>query len=1151
MECRRCQHENPERARFCLECGAAFVCRCGSCNAELPANAKFCLDCGTAVVKKEPELVDAPVSQPNPRRIADYTPRHLADKILQSKSTLEGERKQVTVLFADVKGSMELAEQFDPEEWHQILDRFFHILTEGVHRFEGTVNQYTGDGIMALFGAPIAHEDHAQRACYAALVLRDALRAFSRDIKRREGIDFATRIGINSGEVVVAAIGDDLRMDYTAQGHTVGLGQRMEGLAASGAIFLSDQTARLVQLYFELEDLGEFIVKGNTEPVRVFELTGMSESRSRFDIARARGLSRFVGRSSDLRALEDALTQAVAGNGQVVGVVAEAGTGKSRLCFEFLERCRSRGLPVYTGRAVAHGRNIPLLPILELFRAYFGIVAQDDDECAREKITRRTVLLEQQFAEALPLLFDFLDVSDPQHPAPRLDPAGRQRQLIAVMRQMIQSADEQLPTVTFIEDLHWIDAASADFLDHMVDAMAGSHRLLLVNFRPEYHADWMKMSWYRQIPLTPLGLQATAELLADLLGHHPSIAGLAVPVHSRTGGNPFFIEEVVQSLIESGQLAGMLGAYRLIAEVEQLEVPATVKSLLSARIDRLPEREKRLLQVAAVIGKDFNEPLLAEVSELSADKLKAALVVLRRAEFIHEQALYPVAEYSFKHPLTQEVALGSQLTARRRHVHAAVAIAIEHQDADHLDERSALLAHHWEEAGDALFSARWHRRAAEWIGRTDFVAALGHWARVRALVRTLPNDSREASAIGIAACMQLLSMNWLIGTGSDLDEGRALLKEGQDLADRIKDRRAHLTFSIAYSRTLCSRGDVASYLELAFDNRRVADGIDNLPLQANAWAFLVDAFGHAGRLSDARSLAEEAIARFPRRLPPDDRFPGINPHSLLLAWCGHCLSWQGRISAGLEMLDRADLAATDDDTPEVVGWALIGVAVAGYLACDPVRTLASAQRLEEITRRLGDPPLMKGFTLISFAYANFAAGRPMDAESAARSALEIFRRVEIELTGMTATLLAETLLTTGDWSGAEIAAKEATSSRPWSAQGMYEAIAHGVLARVLLRRDGSAAYDAVESALAVASKLIERSGARSLVPALAEWRAELAAALGKSDVREQLLQQAEESYNEIGAPRHGQRLAAQRQARSTPTGPPFDATHNDTSEFPI
>ena len=361
MKCPKCQTENLADSSFCEECGAPLEATCPSCGAGNRPSAKFCRKCRAALGAGQP---------PERASVAAYTPKHLADKILTSRSALEGERKRVTVLFADVKGSMELAEKTDAEAWHGIMDRFFAILSDGIHRFEGTINQYTGDGIMALFGAPIAHEDHAQRACFAALQLRDGLQAYAREIKREQGLQFSTRIGINSGEVVVGKIGDDLRMDYTAQGHTVGLAARMEALASPDTIYLTQATADLCAGYFALQDLGEFSVKGNSGPVRVHQLSGVGPLRTRFDVSRARGLSRFVGRAHEVDILEQAMERARRGQGgQVVGVVAHAGVGKSRLCFEFLERHRARGVLVNQGQAVPHGRNIPLLPLMQAFRA--------------------------------------------------------------------------------------------------------------------------------------------------------------------------------------------------------------------------------------------------------------------------------------------------------------------------------------------------------------------------------------------------------------------------------------------------------------------------------------------------------------------------------------------------------------------------------------------------------------------------------------------------------------------------------------------------------------------------------------------------------------------------------------------------------------
>jgi class 3 adenylate cyclase len=430
MQCPKCQTENLADSSYREECGAPLEAACPACGAGNRPAAKFCRKCRAP-------LGATPVAAPEPRA---YTPKHLADKILTSRAALEGERKQVTVLFADVKGSMELAERVDPEEWHRLLDRFFQILTEGVHRFEGTVNQYTGDGVMALFGAPIAHEDHAQRACYTALHAMGALRSWTREVKREHGIEFSVRMGLNSGDVVVGRIGDDLRMDYTAQGHTVGLAARMEGLAEPGKPYLTRATAERVRGYFELEDLGAFNVKGATDPVSVFELVGVGALRTRFDVSRSRGLTRFVGRDADMQVLESALASAKLGRGRAVGIVADAGVGKSRLCFELVERCRAGGLTVLQGSGVPHGKNIPLLPILDIFRAYFAVDERDEPRRAREKIAGRLLLADESFRDVLPLVFDFFGVPDPARPAPPMDAEARQRRLVAVVRRLIERA---------------------------------------------------------------------------------------------------------------------------------------------------------------------------------------------------------------------------------------------------------------------------------------------------------------------------------------------------------------------------------------------------------------------------------------------------------------------------------------------------------------------------------------------------------------------------------------------------------------------------------------------------------------------------------------------------------------------------------------
>src|SRR6266542_2595730 len=575
-------------------------------------------------------------------------------------------------------------------------------------------------------------------------------------------------------------------MDYTAQGHTVGLAARMEQIAQAGSVYLTDDTAKLVSGFFALRDLGRLEVKGAQTPVHVYELTGLGTLRTKLEVSRARGFSRFVGRDEETASLEAALGQALAGNAQIVRVVADAGVGKSRLCYEFAERCRSKGIAVYEGHAAAHGKAIPFLTLLEYLRGYFGVGQQDPALAAREKIAGKILLLDPELTEALPLLFDLLGVSDPQRPTPQMAPEARQRQLFASMRRLTHAQSRREPTVSLIEDLHWIDRGSEAFLENLVEALPGTRSLLVVNFRPEYHAAWMQRSYYQQLPLTPLTSEAINALLRDLVGADASVRTLPDLIRERTGGNPFFIEEVVQALVEDGSLVGVKGAYKLVKPIEKVAVPPTVQAVLAARIDRLESREKHLLQTAAVIGKKFAEPVLKHIAELPEAVLPESLGKLAAAEFIYEEALYPQAEYAFKHPLTQEVAYRSQLGERRSRTHAAVARAIAELYPEQLDEHAALLAHHWELAGEKVRAAEWHRRAALWAGTHDRAAALRHGQRVRKLLGPMI-DSQEVIALALASHAQILNLFWILGVSEE--EAAIVFGEGKTLASEAGDVR--------------------------------------------------------------------------------------------------------------------------------------------------------------------------------------------------------------------------------------------------------------------------------------------------------------------------------------------------------------------------
>jgi class 3 adenylate cyclase len=674
----------------------------------------------------------SPTAQPSadPRT---YTPSHLAQRILTDRAALEGERKQVTVLFADIKDSMELAERVGAEEWHKILDDFFHLLNEGVHRFEGTVNQYTGDGIMALFGAPIAHEDHAQRACHAALHLRDRLRAFGAQLERSRGLAFAVRMGLNSGEVVVGRVGDDLRMDYTAQGHTVGLAQRVEQIAAPNTACVAQATAALVNDYFELRERGAFTLKGVSEPVQVFELGGTRRERSRIDVVLARSGMALVGRAAELGVLEQALDEAIAGHGQVIGVRGEPGIGKTRLCLELLRRCEARGALVAQAHCPAHAASVALLPIVELLRSWFGIRAGERPVSSRRKTQRALRQLSTGFGDLLPLVFDLLEIAEPEQPAVVAD-EQRRAQLAAFLRRLVQAQSGAVPLVLFLDDLHCINPQGDALLGEVVDALGWTRTLLLVTFRPQHRSAWMRASYYRDVTLTALADDDADELLRRLVGDDGSTSALRQLIRERTGGNPFFAEEVVQSLVEDGVLvredastegsparrkARAAAPLRLARPIADFSIPATVQALLAARLDRLSQRDKLVLQAAAVIGPRFAPAVLRHVlahaasaaeETCSADAVDAALAELARADFIRRED--EDGECVFKHPLTQAVAYGSQLAASRARVHVGVAQALQELHADQLGHVAELLAHHFTAANWTFEARRWRRRAA-------------------------------------------------------------------------------------------------------------------------------------------------------------------------------------------------------------------------------------------------------------------------------------------------------------------------------------------------------------------------------------------------------------------------------------------------------
>jgi class 3 adenylate cyclase len=627
-----------------MECAAPLALKCSACGAEVPARAKFCVECAHPVGQSAP----TPAAAPTP---SSYTPEHLAERIISSRGALEGERKQVTVLFADLKGSMELLADRDPEEAQRILDPVLERMMDAVHRYEGTVNQVMGDGIMALFGAPLAHEDHAVRASYAALRMQETVKQYAEEVRWSLGVPIQIRVGLNSGEVVVRAIGSDLRMDYTAVGQTTHLAARMEQAATPGSILLAPDTLALAEGYVQVRTLGRMDIKGLGEPVEVYELVGAGTVRSRLHAAAARGLTKFVGREAELEMLRRTLEQAGAGHGQLVALVGEPGVGKSRLVWEFSHSHRTQGWLVLQAGSVSYGKATSYLPVIDLLKTYCGIDTRDDARRIREKLAGKVLTLDEALRPSLPAFLSLLDlpIDDAQWLA--LDPPQRRQRTLDGLKRLLLRESQEQPLLLVFEDLHWIDAETQALLDSLADSLPTARILLLVNYRPEYEHAWHRKTYYQQLRLDPLPAESADVMLRALLGDDASLASLQRLLIERTEGNPFFLEESVRTLVETGALVGEGGGFRLTQPLQSTQVPATVQAILGSRIDRLLPEDKRLLQCAAVIGKDVPYPLLQAVAELSENALRQGLARLQTAEFLYETSLFPDLEYTFKHAL--------------------------------------------------------------------------------------------------------------------------------------------------------------------------------------------------------------------------------------------------------------------------------------------------------------------------------------------------------------------------------------------------------------------------------------------------------------------------------------------------------------------
>jgi len=771
MKCPQCQHENPG-GKFCGECGARLEARCPSCQAVNPPGNKFCGECGgpltappstASAVRAEAPVVSEPVgaeaaSPPltapqSPYRDASpatYTPKHLAEKILATKGAVQGERKNVTVMFVDVCGFTTISEKLDPEDIHGIMDRAFEVMLEAVHRYEGTINQFLGDGIMALFGAPIAHEDHPHRGLSAALAIREGLKPLQDDVLRTHGVEFRVRMGLNTGVVVVGAIGRDLRMDYTAVGDTTNLTARLMSLAQPGQIVVSLRTQHLRERFFRWEDLGEFQVKGKSEPVHAYALLDEIRGRTRLEVSKERGLTPLIGREREVASLVNVYRQAEEGHGAVVLVSGEPGVGKSRLLYEFLRAIETAGGLELEASCVAYGRTIPYRPILDLVRGYLGLLEEMTGDEVRWRAAKGLLALGIEGEEPSTLLAHFLGVPAPEAFLNRLAGSLLKERTFAVLRDLLFRVSESAPLVLTVENIHWIDTTSEEFLGHLASHVPNHRIVLLLTTRPSATQSALAERAETMLALGGLGGDELRRMVASLARAERVSDELFGILVEKSAGNPLYVEEILRQLQETDGLMTVDGEVRLRSA--DVTVPETIHDIIAARIDRVADELKRALQGAAVIGRRFGVSLLSRVLGVSGEPMRHQLAELHRLDFIFPAADDPELMYSFKHALTQDVVYGSVLERRRREYHVAAGRGLEELYAGRIDEVVELLAYHFgrsaeaEEAVDYAIAAaaKAQRRWANTEALSHFESAL---KRLEAMPDTEPNQRRRIDAI--------------------------------------------------------------------------------------------------------------------------------------------------------------------------------------------------------------------------------------------------------------------------------------------------------------------------------------------------------------------------------------------------------------------
>jgi len=852
MRCTRCGVENDANSKFCNQCATPLNRACPKCGRLNAPDAKFCAQCAAALgpAGAKPE----PASRPLTLRESD------------DATAMHGERKTVTALFADIKGSMDLMEDIDPEEARAIVDPALKLMIDAVRRYDGYIVQSTGDGIFAIFGAPAAHEDHPQRSLYAALRIQDEMQRYSTRLREAGHPPIEARVGVNTGEVVVRSIKtDDAHTEYTPIGHSMSLASRMQALAPIGSIATTEQVRKLCEGYFLFKSLGPTRVKGVTEQVHVHEVTGLGPLRTPLQRAARRGLTKFVGRQPEMDAMRNAAELAKGGHGQIVAAVAEAGIGKSRLFYEFRARHQS-GWSVLEAFSVSHGKASIYLPVIGLLNTYFGIDSSDDTRKRREKVNGKILTLDRALEDTLPYLYGLLELSEGNDPLAQMDGQTRRRRTLDAIRRIVLCESLNLPLMIIFEDLHWIDSETQALLNLLTESIGSSKVLFLVNYRPEYRHEWGNQASYTQLRLQPLESESATEMLTALLGDAEEVQSLRRLIMESTGGNPFFIEETIQELFEEGALVRN-GQVKMTRSPSQLQIPPNVQAILASRIDRLPADEKQLLQTLAIIGNEFQVRLVTEVSGQPDSVIIPMLAELEKREFIFEQLIADDIQYNFKHALTHDVAASLMLTDKRKALHERTAQAIESLFADRLDAHVNQLAHHYSNSANIAKAMKYLTLAGQQASqRSAYLEAISNLKKGLDLLKTLPETpERDRQELALQTA---LGPSLMEAKGDASPETEAAYSRGAALSEKLGETSGHfwsqegLFLSYMVGGQLQTAQEIAKHL---LDLAKASNDRDQL-FAAHGF-FGIGAFW-LGDLAVASSHFDQSLAHFD---PPRQR----------------------------------------------------------------------------------------------------------------------------------------------------------------------------------------------------------------------------------------------------------------------------------------